>query len=368
MKKNYLQSLSPSILGAIGYFIGSTILRGSRFCYEYVRSVKALPPKVEMKIEEDGIYSLRKLEEEPLKVLQLTDLHIGGGYLSRHEDRLALSIAYRLIESVKPDCVVLTGDLVCSKAHITWSRNNLNSLRIVVELLENLGIPYAVTFGNHDAEPKASHTKKDLEEFLCKQKHSLMVKYDKNQGIWGNSNYPVKLRNRDGSLNSVLFMIDSNEYLKSENKKGYDYIHEDQVAWYEGEVQRLCMQPDRIVPSFAYFHIPIQEYQDAWNATTGARPEAVYYYGSRDEEISSSNTHSAFFSKVLELGSTKGIFCGHDHLNDFSVEYQGVRFTYGQSLDCILYAKNLSEHKGGTELKVFRDGSFSVKGRKYRRR
>ena len=43
------------------------------------------------------------------------------------------------------------------------------------------------------------------------------------------------------------------------------------------------------------------------------------------------------FETILELGSTKGVFVGHDHLNYFSVEYKGVRLTYGMSIDYLAY-------------------------------
>ena len=57
---------------------------------------------------------------------------------------------------------------------------------------------------------------------------------------------------------------------------------------------------------------------------------------------------------MKSLGSTKAIFCGHDHLNDFSVLYEGVRYTYSKSIDYTAYlfqgiAKK-SEQRGGTEL------------------
>ncbi len=122
------------------------------------------------------------------------------------------------------------------------------------------------------------------------------------------------------------------------------------------------------MPSFVFIHIPLQEYEQAWECVTEAGKDAVYYYGSRNEAVSCSRHESKLFDKILELGSTKGIFCGHDHLNDFSVEYKGIRLTYGQGIDCLLYAKNLAEHKGGTELRINPDGSFFVMGKKHRRK
>ena len=36
---------------------------------------------------------------------------------------------------------------------------------------------------------------------------------------------------------------------------------------------------------------------------------------------------------MLALGSTTGVFCGHDHYNNMSLEYKGIRLTYGMSID-----------------------------------
>ncbi len=39
------------------------------------------------------------------------------------------------------------------------------------------------------------------------------------------------------------------------------------------------------------------------------------------------------FERAVEIGSTKGIFCGHDHYNNISLEYKGIRLTYAMSID-----------------------------------
>lgn len=366
-KKNPVLGLAglAALAGGV-YSVIRTIYKGSRFLDSYVERAEYIGTNSVMTLEEDGYYSITKKDGKPFRVLQLTDLHIGGGYLSRHEDMQALNIVNRTIKSTKPDLIVLTGDLACPRAHISLSRNNLNSYRIITDMLERIGIPYAVTFGNHDAEGRAIYKRRELAEFLKTREHCLMVENEETENITGFSNYIVKLRNKSGLLNSILFMMDSNEYIITDKKKSYDYIHDDQVQWYENVTKRINRKEGRNVPSYVYMHIPIWEYNDAWHAAINANGSAVYYYGSRDEKISCSNFQSKLFEKVLELGSTKGIFCGHDHLNDFSVEYKGVRFTYGQGIDCILYAKNLSEHKGATVLKIFKDGSFRIKGKKHR--
>jgi hypothetical protein len=65
---------------------------------------------------------------------------------------------------------------------------------------------------------------------------------------------------------------------------------------------------------------------------------------------------------MVELGSTKAIFCGHDHLNDFSVTYKGIRLTYGKSIDYLAYynIKNSHWQRGGTVIEIAPDSSFTI--------
>lgn len=365
-KKPIFGLLSFSVLAGSAYTFISNIYRGSRFVDEYVSKFGKIKFNSTFSIEKDGYYSINKTDNKPFRVLQLTDIHIGGGYLSRHEDMQALGIMYRAIVSTKPDLIVITGDVACAKAHISFSRNNLNCFRIVTDMLENIEIPYAITFGNHDADGRAAYKRRVLADFISGREHSVMVSNEETEGITGFSNYTVKLRNKSGKLNSVIFMLDSNEYIKTDQKKTYDYIHNDQVEWYEKETLRINDEEGRKVPSHVFFHIPLREYNEAWNAVINADKSAEYCYGSRDESISCSKIDSNLFDKVLQLGCTKGLYCGHDHLNDFSVNYKGVRLTYGQAIDCLLYAKNLSEHKGATLLKIHKNGDFEIKGKKHR--
>ena len=40
--------------------------------------------------KKDGMTVVKKAQGRPFRILQLTDIHIGGGLLSRKKDRLAL--------------------------------------------------------------------------------------------------------------------------------------------------------------------------------------------------------------------------------------------------------------------------------------
>lgn len=70
---------------------------------------------------------------------------------------------------------------------------------------------------------------------------------------------------------------------------------------------------------------------------------------------------------MLELDSTKGIFCGHDHFNNFSVEYKGIRLTYGKSIDYLAYVgiHKIGTQRGCTMITYSPDGTFTCKPESY---
>ena len=76
-----------------------------------------------------------------------------------------------------------------------------------------------------------------------------------------------------------------------------------------------------------------------------------------------------FIKRMAELGSLKGFFVGHDHLNTLSIEYLGMRMTYGMSIDYLAYVAALGqiptakchEQRGGTTVDISPDGTFEIK-------
>ena len=68
------------------------------------------------------------------------------------------------------------------------------------------------------------------------------------------------------------------------------------------------------------------------------------------------NTH--FFSMAKENG-VKGIFYGHDHVNDFWSIYEGVLLAYGtKSSDQLYYLDNLI---GGNLLTIHKNGNLDLR-------
>ena len=80
------------------------------------------------------VTTIVKEEGRPFRVLQLTDIHIGGGILCFRKDRWALEAVEKVVKAADPDLIVCTGDMIYPLFWATGSHNNLRAAK-------KLGIP-----------------------------------------------------------------------------------------------------------------------------------------------------------------------------------------------------------------------------------
>lgn len=235
--------------------------------------------------------------------------------------------------------------------------------------MRNTGIPWAFTYGNHDTEALATLNRAEVDALM----KSLSYKSSKNllypyvqPDIYGRSNQMIEIRHTDGSLMQALFLIDSNDYIEAGGINEYDYIHDNQVEWYKRMVLNLSKKEGEIVPSMIFTHIPLREYKEANDLYENESNEVVYYYGVLGEKmidkICCSKYDSRLFDTAVELGSTQAIFFGHDHYNNQSLEYKGIRMTYGYSIDYLAMPgiDKDTEQRGATLITLKKDGSFDI--------
>ena len=316
--------------------------------------------------EESGVYTITAAEED-FKILHLTDIHLGGSLFSARQDIKALTACYTLIDNIHPDLVLVTGDLSFPLGIMSMSFNNSAPVYQFAAFMRNLGIPWAFTYGNHDTESLASMDKAGLNDvFLSlsyKTSGTLLYPYVQPE-VTGRNNQLIELRNTDGSLNTALFLIDSNAYT-GEGINVYDYIHDDQVEWFAGEVERLNTEAGRNVPSMIFFHIPLQQYRTAYELYEAGSDEVTYFFGENGEKminkVCCSDFPSSLFDRALNLGC-EAMFCGHDHYNNMSLEYKGVRLTYGMSIDYLAMPgiENDTEQRGGELITIRSDGRWDL--------
>ena len=260
--------------------------------------------------------TLKYADSHRLKILQMTDIHYQNGSPA---DRKTSRLMRQLISWEKPDFIMLTGD-------ITTGEENVKMVRPALEPVLAYGAPWAFVFGNHDAEYGQDHDAL-LKEMLplpgCMNTPPL-------EGVFGKSNYTIPLVNGIGKTEWLLAGIDSNMYNKNPGMDGYDYIHQNQIAWYE-KTQRTY---ENAVPGFgtlAFFHIALPEYNEVW--------ETQICHGEKNEDVCCPKQNSGLFSAMLESGHTRGVFVGHDHVNDYWGELHGIKLCFGRATGYNTYGK-----------------------------
>ena len=376
LRKNYLtKTLKINRLkkiiscGLVVVLLGYSIMSsGTWILQPYISTVATVAHENStISIDDNGVYTIQ-MNKDSFNILQITDIHLGGSMLSSGKDKKALEAVYRLINHAKPDLVIVTGDFVFPLGLFSYSLDNYTPILQFATFMRNIGIPWAFVYGNHDTEVVATHTAKQLNKMFSQfsyEKSSANLLYSEKQpAITGRSNQIIKINNPDGSLNQVLYLLDSNSYASSDFSD-YDYIHDDQVDWYKQSVKSIADEYGRTVNSLMFFHIPIKAYQTAYDLYKKGSPTVKYFFGKIGEEnesIGASKTDSKLFDTIVELGSTKGIFVGHDHYNNISLEYEGVRLTYGMSIDYLAMPGiyNDTEQRGATLITINNDSSFDV--------
>ena len=313
------------------------------------------------------------------KVMHLTDIHIGGGFMSKEVDEKALNAVATMVTKEKPDLVIATGDIAFPVPYTAGTFNNHSGAMAFANLMESLGVYWDVTFGNHDAEAYSYFDREAMGEFYEREEFQYCLFQAGPEDVDGYGNHTIEVKNSEGIITQALILIDSQAYIKDniiESIKGtYDNVHENQVQWYENEINRMNAENKAVnedaetVKSLAFFHIPLVEMLDGLNEfkengykdtdnvkfIDGIMGEGgkVVYCGLGEDEL---------FEKMVELDSTKAMFNGHDHLNNTTFEYKGIQFSYGYSIDYFAYSgiDKLGSQRGCTMITCKSDTTFAI--------
>lgn len=106
----------------------------------------------QFKQADDETFTISIPKDRDFRILQLTDLHLGFGPLSKGADKLALEAVRKIIEKSKPHMIVLTGDSIFPFLPKAGTLNNGKQAKRLMEFLDRFEIPYTLVFGNHDCE------------------------------------------------------------------------------------------------------------------------------------------------------------------------------------------------------------------------
>ena len=315
--------------------------------------------------------------DKDFKVMQLTDIHIGGGWMSLGKDAKALNAVAAMITAEKPDLVVVTGDIAYPVPFQTGTFNNLSGAKIFAALMEKLGVYWTVTLGNHDSEIYSYYNREKISNFYANSGFKYCLYQPGPKDVDGYGNHVINVKNSAGKITQSIFMLDSQAYTKDDPlgfRWLYDNVHENQVKWYEQTVKQINTDNGEPVKSIMFMHIPMTELKDAWfeyadNGYKDTENVKLLYgvAGEKDDIVYCGVGEDRLFETMLELDSTKGVFFGHDHKNNFAAKYKGIQLSYSYSVDYLAYIGISKEgaQRGCTIINIKPDGTFTSKLENY---
>ncbi len=287
------------------------------------------------------------------RILQLTDTQLYGD--TNFEERVYKYIR-QTVESTQPDLIILTGDIIYG-----YFDKDGTFLQVLVNFMENFNIPWAPVFGNHDNESAMGVA------WQCDLFSNAENCLFKRGQLTGNGNYNIAIRQADKII-KLVYMMDSNgcvhAYEPNEVCATYGFA-KDQIEWLADSSIAVDTLLGYNVSKILGMHTAISEYSlAAYEAGYQQSP-----YISNDDKYVIGGTVEAkngdFGSKaelytnawyveglwgILKAHRFDGIFVGHDHVNNTSILYDGIRLTYG--LKSSTYDYHEENQLGGTLISI----------------
>ena len=317
------------------------------------------------------MFTLNKTHGKDFVILNLTDPQLSNGEWAA--DHVAYKIltytVEELIKKVQPDLITVSGD-------ISWGEGHFEAYKNFADLMQSYGIPWAPVWGNHDNEDGAAVVEEIADLYMTYP----TCLYEKGDPALGNGNYVIAIKEGEKIVEAVFMMdthanndiclFDRNCVIQKYGS--YASLTPVQLEWYKEQVKNLkalgCNDSSLIV------HIPLYGYRKAFYAATEEElraPKSVSIedsykgvgwkdeykktsFGVNREGIASSNYDDGVVEVLEECGHTKHVIAGHEHVNNFSILYNGIRLTYGTKIGMGCYWD--SDLNGGTVLTVTENG------------
>jgi len=248
-------------------------------------------------------------------IVQFTDMHCGN---DDGHDAQTHDLQRRIIDSIKPDLIVITGDAVAAEnaKDIGWFERTWQGF---TSPMVEAGVPYIYTLGNHDNEGDLTK-----EQMVQLDETNPMSLRGTSEGIPNTTNYmvPIYSSRNESELAAHIWSLDSGTVSCGNRTDGYGCIEREVVEWYDEESQNIRETHGRNVHHLAFYHIPIPEYIEVYNDQD--------FYGEYNEYVWCPVVNTGFFEAVKRNGDISAMFVGHDHVNDYGGFYEGVELVYGR--------------------------------------
>ena len=283
--------------------------------------------------EPDGV--LRFDENGEFKILHMTDCQ--DGYPARTE---MLTYINYMLDIYEPDLVVLGGDnCVCE------GKYKQPAIAELVKPYVDRGIYFTLVFGNHDHEQGVDE--ETLLSYYLQAGGKYCLAYDAVPSLSGTATHNLPVYGTDGKIKFNVWLFDSGAYVhenddESAPRLGYDCVRPDQIEWYKETYEDLKKEAGADVPSMAFQHIvvgdvyyamfpsspfelsPITETHNGGENYAIIFPNTSIFKGHIYEPPAAGYYNHGQFDAMVETGDVLAIYCGHDHINSYELEYKGI--------------------------------------------
>ncbi len=296
------------------------------------------------------------------RILHITDIHDvepimdddENREIPENKDKETINVIETLVEKTHPDLVVFGGDNISGY----WEEFTYDYVKSTIEKItapiRNRNIPLGIVFGNHDGEI-GFHTEFQM---LMYMEYENFRSNLNDADVYGCGNCCLTIKDSKGEKDAfAIWLVDSNDYERREDGEnfGYDHVHDDQIAWYESRAEELKIaNGGEPLPAILFQHIPVQQELAGFKQITD---DSEYTFTERDgrkfylsnkicegriREVpcppNMEKDYSAQFESWKKMGDIFAAFFGHDHVNDFRMNVDGIDlyqtlgagyFTYG---------------------------------------
>ncbi len=310
-------------------------------------------------------------------ILLFGDLHEKGDFRESLKFKDMQKLMNASLDYYKPDLCVLLGDIfdtgICKDNPGEFSAG----ISELCRPMTSRGIPVAAIMGNHEHDP-------GCDDAVIEAYSAIDGVMMRCEGVPGKADYKELLYSRDGEKPlAVLWFLDSNNLCDDSSVSKYDWVHKDQIEWFEKESASLReINGGEPLPAYIFQHIPVpEEYRLLRKAKIRELPWSVDGFGKQSgtrfvkargtsgylgEGPCSPDYNSGQFEAWKRAGGVKAAFFGHDHLNDFSGFIDGIFLAQHKTAGFRAYTDGCHSCVRYLELDESNPGSFRQELRHYK--
>lgn len=275
------------------------------------------------------------------KIMSLGDLHENIELDTRdkiNRRRDMHNLVKMGISAFEPDLIVLLGDTLNFKDDSEGFVKYKQALRDILKPVIDSGIPFCYVLGNHEHD-------QGQEELIVNAYKEIENCIGENDSTCprGNFNCNILVKNTAGTEDILnLWFIDSNNCYDDPKVSVYDWVHKDQIDWYEQKATEIKLSHNgKTIPAILFQHTPvIEEYE----LLRKARPHEIPFSAVEGHHLFSKTKYmlkdgvegylgegpcspcynGGQFASWKKTGDVIAAFFGHDHTNDFTGYVDGI--------------------------------------------